>query len=107
MDNSNGPDDEITIDPLPAPDIPILRAARAVAGRVPALGVGVTVTGPGQTAPGHGSPGAVLVGFLAALSSQDPATACDYAYADAGSVARCKAQVSNVQRNQLPYGVSV
>jgi hypothetical protein len=36
MDNSNGPDDEITIDPLPALDIPILRAARAVAGRGPA-----------------------------------------------------------------------
>jgi hypothetical protein len=44
---------------------------------VPALGTGVTVTEPGQVAPGHGSPGVALAGVLAALSSEDPATLCE------------------------------
>jgi hypothetical protein len=150
MDNPNGPDDEIAIDPLPVPHIPIPRAVAVIAGRIPrgwplrngrrltwrgwflaataavvvigalalagviwtsapprwvtALGTGVTVTGPGQVAPGHGSPGAALTGAIAALSSKDPATYCDYI--SVGPAARCKAQFSQVPRNQLPYGVS-
>ena len=153
MDNLNGPDDEITIDPLPVPHIPIPRAVAVIAGRIPrewlpgnarrltwrdwllaaiaavvvigalklagviwtsapptwvtALGTGVTVTGPEQVATGHGSPGAAFAGSLAALSSKDPATFCDYVdYGSVGSASRCKALLSKVPRNQLPYGVS-
>jgi hypothetical protein len=150
MDNSNGPDDEITIDPFPTPHIPIPRAVAVIAGRIPrewplrngrrptwrgwllaaiaavvvigalklagviwtsappkwvtTLGTGVTVTGPERVAPGHGSPGAALTGLLAALSSKDPATACDYIFL---SPARCIVQSRQGSRNQLPYGVSV
>jgi hypothetical protein len=150
VDNLNGPDDEITIDPLPAPHIPIPRAVAVIAGRIPhewplgnerrltwrgwllaaiaavvaigalqlagviwtsappkwvtALGTGVTVTGPEQVAPGHGSPGAALTGLMAALSSKDPATACDYVFL---RPARCVIQPDQGSRNQLPYGVSV
>jgi hypothetical protein len=153
MDNSSGPDDEITIDPLPTPNIPIPRVARAMVGWisrewptgswrrlarrswlpaaiaavvvigalkfagviwtsapprwVPALGKGVTVTEPGHVAPGHGSPGAALVGVLTALSSKHPAALCDYVYAYASTVAQCKAQLSQTARNQAPYVVSV
>jgi len=71
---------------------------------VTALGTGVTVTGPGQVAPGHGSPGAALTGLLAAMSSKDPATVCDYISVE--SAARCEAQTGQVPRNRLPYGVS-
>jgi hypothetical protein len=147
--NSNGPDDEITIDPLPTPHI--LRAVAVIAGRIPrewlpwtgrrltwrgwllaaiaavivigalklagviwtsappkwvaTLGTGVTVTGPEQVAPGHGSPGAALTGLMAALSSKDPATSCDYIFL--GPAARCVIQSGQGSRNQLPYGVSV
>ena len=111
MDNQDGPDDEVTIDPFPVPRIPIPRAVAVLAGRihrdwplrngrsltwrgwllavtaatvfvgllklagvmtspppkwVTALGAGVTVTGPEQEAPGHGSPGAALTGLHAA-----------------------------------------
>jgi hypothetical protein len=153
MDNSRGPGDEITIDPLPVPSIPVGRAARAIVSRisrelpagsrrrlrrhgwllaavaavvvigalklagviwtstpprwVPALGAGVTVTEPGQVAPGHGSPGAALAGVLAALSSKDPAASCDYAYAYASSVAQCKAGISQASEYQAGYVVSV
>jgi hypothetical protein len=34
MDNSSGPGDEITIDPLPTPNISVPRAARAIASRI-------------------------------------------------------------------------
>ena len=143
VDNPDGPDDEITIDPLPAPRIP--RAVAVIADRIPrewpvrngrrltwrgwllaataatviigslkladviwtspplkwvtALGTGVTVTGPEQVAPGHGSPGAALTGLLAALSSKDPATLCDYI--SAGTAVDC------IVPGQLPYRVSV
>ena len=153
MDNSSGPDDEITIDPLSTPNIPIPRAARAIVSRisrewpagswrrptrrswlpaaiaavvvigalklagviwtsapprwVPALGTGVTVTEPGQVAPGHGSPGAALAGALAALSSKDPAALCEYAYAYPSSVAQCEAQISRTSPNQAGYVASV
>jgi hypothetical protein len=63
----------------------------------------VTVTGPGQVAPGHGSPGAALTGFIAALSAKDPATACGYISVES---ARCEAQAGQALRDQLPYGVS-
>jgi hypothetical protein len=150
MDNLNGPDDEITIDPLPTPHIPIPRAVAVIAGRIPrewllkgrrltwrgwllaaiaavvvigalklagviwtsappkwvtALGTGVTVTGPEQVAPGHGSPGAALTGLLAALSSKDHATVCDYI--SVSSTARCEAPSGQGSRNQLRYRVSV
>jgi hypothetical protein len=72
---------------------------------VPALGAGVTVTGPGQVAPGHGSPGAAVAGAMAALAAKDPVALCDYAYV--GPVARCAAQLRQTSRNQLPYSVSV
>jgi hypothetical protein len=70
---------------------------------VPALGPDVKVTGPGQVAPGHGSPGAAFAGALAALSSADPATACNYTYADAG----CTAALSRTPQKQRAHGVSV
>jgi hypothetical protein len=151
LDNSDGSDDEITIDPFPAPNIPILRAVAVIAGRIPrgwlpgngrrltrrswllaaiaavvvigalkladvvrtsgppkwvaALGTGVTVTGPGQVAPGHGSPGAAFTGLMAALSSKDPATACDYVFL--GPFARCEAPSSRAPRNLTPYAMSV
>ena len=151
MDDPDGPDDEITIDPLPAPHIPIPRAVAVIAARIPrgwplrngrrptwrgwllaaiaaavitgaltlagvigtsapppwaaALGTGVTVTGPGQVAPGHGSPGAALTGLMAALSSKDPATACDYVFVDPAA-AGCTAQIGQTRRNQLSYSVS-
>jgi hypothetical protein len=149
MDDSSDPGDEISIDPLPAPGIPIPGAARAIVSRisrewpagnwrrpawqgwllaaiaavvvigalkldgviwtsppprwVPALGPGVTVTGPGQVAPGHDSPGAVMAGLLAAMSSKDPAAFCGYAYASASSVAQCKAAISRAPGNKTPY----
>ena len=149
MDNSNGPDDEITIDPFPVPRIPVPRAVAVIAGRVPrawlwgngrrltwrgwlvtavaavvvigalkvtgviwtspppawvtALGPGVTVTGPAQVAPGYGSPGAAFAGSLAALSSKDPATFCDY---EDDVSPRCKGFLSTIPRKQLPYSVS-
>jgi hypothetical protein len=153
MDNSNGPDDEITINPLPVPHIPIPRAVAVIAGRIPrewlqgngrrltwrgwllaaiaavvvigalklagviwtsapptwvtALGTGVTVTGPERVAPGHGSPGAAFTGSVAALSSGNPATFCDYIdYVSVGSASRCKAVFGKAPRNQLPYGAS-
>ena len=150
MDNSNSPDDEITIGLLPVPHIPVPRALAVIAGRIPrewlwgkgrrltwrgwllaavaaavvigalklagviwtspppawvtALGPGVTVTGPEQVAPGHGSPGAAFTGSVAALSSKDPATFCDYV--SVSSVSRCKAVFSKAPRNQLPYSAS-
>lgn len=154
MDNSSDPGDEITIDPLPMPAIPVPRAVAAIADRVrhmwlarrkrrltrrgwllaaiaavfvigavnladviwasappkwaSALGAGVTVTGPEQVAPGHGSPGAALAGLLAALSSKDPAASCDYIYATyPASLARCRAELGQIPRNQMPYSESV
>jgi hypothetical protein len=150
MDSSSDPDDEVAIDPLPLPGIPIPPVLPAIMGRarrellaesgrgltwqgwlaaaiaavvligtlklagaiwtsppprwVPALGPGVTVTGPEQVAPGQGSPGAVLAGVLAAVSSKDLAAAC--VYLDASGT-RCKGQYSRVPRNELPYAVSV
>jgi hypothetical protein len=150
MDNSNRPDDEITIDPFPVPRIPVPRAMAVIAGRIPrawlggsgrrlawrgwllaavaaavvigalklagviwtsappawvtALGPGVTVSGPEQVAPGRGSPGAAFTGSLAALSSTDPATFCDYVYV--GPDTSCTVPSGPVPRNQLPYGVS-
>jgi hypothetical protein len=149
VDNSNGPDDEITIDPFPAPHIPIPRVVAVIAGRIPrgwlvgngrltwrgwllaaivaavvigalklagviwasappkwvaALGAGVTVTGPGQVAPGHDSPGAALTGLMAALSSKDPATLCGYIFVGPG--ARCGVPSGQGSRDQLPYSVS-
>jgi hypothetical protein len=74
---------------------------------VPALGTGVTVTGPEQVAPGHGSPGAAFVGVLAAVSSKDPAALCEYTDAYASSVAQCKAQISQASRGQAAYIESV
>src|ERR1700761_4360837 len=71
---------------------------------VTALGPGVTVTGPVQVAPGRGSPGAAFTGSLAALSSTDPATFCDYVYV--GPDTSCTVPSGPVPRNQLPYGVS-
>jgi hypothetical protein len=59
---------------------------------------------PEQVASGHGSPGAALTGFLAALSSKNPATSCGYIFL--GS-ARCRVQTGQGSRDQLPYGVSV
>jgi hypothetical protein len=152
MDNSNGPDDEITIDPLPTPHIPIPRAVAVIAGRIPrewipgngrrltwrgwllaaiaaavvigalklagviwtsgppkwmtALGPGVTVTRPEQVTPGHGSPGAALAGLMAALSSKNPAMACDY-ISWGPAAARCKVRTGQGPRNQLPYSVSI
>lgn len=70
-----------------------------------ALGPGVTVTGPQQVAPGHDSPGEALAGALAALSSKDPGTVCDYLFTD--SIARCKTQFRQTPRDKQPYGVSV
>jgi hypothetical protein len=150
VDSLDSPDDEITIDPLPAPHIPIPRAVAVIASRIPrqwplrngrrptwqgwvlaataaavigaltlagvlwasapprwaaALGTGVTVTGPRQVAPGHGSPGAALTGLLAALSSKDPATVCDYIFV--GPAARCEVPSGPGSRNWLPYRVSV
>ncbi len=69
-----------------------------------ALGPGVTVTGPGQAAPGHGSPGAALAGYLAALSANDSATACGYL--DPAAVVACSELPGQSARNRLPYGVS-
>jgi hypothetical protein len=149
LDDSDGPDDEITFDP-PAPHIPISRAVAVIAGRIPrgwplrngrrptwrgwllaavaavvvigalqlagvigtsaprpwvtALGSGVTVTGPGQVAPGHGSPGAALTGLVAALSAKDSATACGYTFVD--PAAQCEPPSGQGSRNQVPYGVS-
>jgi len=150
MDNSNSQDDEITIDLLPVPHIPVPRVVAVISGWIPreglwgngrrltwrgwllaavaavvvigalkvtgviwtsappvwvtALGKGVTVTGPEQVAPGHGSPGAAFAGSVAAVSSKDPATFCDY---EDDVSSRCKAVLSEIPRNQLPYGVSL
>jgi hypothetical protein len=148
MDDSSGPGDEIAIDPLPTPDIPVIRAAREIVSRISrsrrhltwqswllaaiaaavvigalklagviwtsappewlaALGTGVTVTGPEQVAPGHGSPGAALAGALAAVSAKDPAALCEYVYAYAGPVAQCKAQYSRIPRDQAGSAATV
>jgi hypothetical protein len=73
-----------------------------------ALGAGVTVTGPGQAVPGHGSPGAALTGFLAALPSNDPAASCDYTYSTyPAALERCMAELSQTPRNQMPYTKSI
>ncbi|HTU73790.1 MAG TPA: hypothetical protein VMG38_09750 [Trebonia sp.] len=149
MDNPSS-DDEVAIDPLPMPSIPVPGVVLAIAGRarrqwpairnwgrswrgglvatvaavvvigvlrltgvlwttpppawISALGPSVTVTGPEQAAPGHGSPGAVVVGALAALSSDDPAAACGYLY---GQGAQCEAALSHTPRDQRPYVVSI
>jgi hypothetical protein len=148
--DSYGPDDEITIDPLPVPHIPIPRAVAVIASRIPrkrllengrptwrswilgaiaavvvigvlkaagviwtsappqwvaTLGPGVTVTGPDQVAPGHGSPGAALTGAMATLSSKDPATFCDYIYI--GPDARCTVPSGQSSGERHLYGVAV
>jgi hypothetical protein len=72
---------------------------------VPALGPGVTVTGPERVAPGQDSPGAALAGALAAVSSRDPATVCDYLY-PVGPARQCVPSYSHASRDQLPWGVS-
>ena len=151
LGGSSGPEDELTIDPLSLPHVPVPRAVAVIAGRIrrarlpaawwrrawrggllvivaavavtgalklsgviwtskppawaAALGPGVTVTAPGPVAPGHGSPGAALAGYLAALSANDPATACSYL--DAGLGAQCSEPSGQSARNRLPYGVSV
>jgi hypothetical protein len=148
-----GSDDEITIDPLPLPRIPVPRAVAVIADRIrrarrpaagwrptrrglllaaiaavavagatgalkltgviwtstppawaAALGPGVTVTAPGRVAPGHGSPGAALAGYVAALSANDPATACTYLVLILA--AQCREPSTQSGRDRLPYGVS-
>jgi hypothetical protein len=71
----------------------------------PALGAGVTVTQPGQVAPGHGSPGAAVAGALAALSAKDGVAFCDYLYVGSGD--RCNVQLSQTPANQLPSFESI
>src|SRR6185437_14710943 len=66
---------------------------------VTTLGAGVTVTGPEQLAPGHGSPGAALTGLIAALSSKGTATLCDYIYMPPG--AQCTAASSQGSQDRL------
>jgi hypothetical protein len=53
------------------------------------LGQGVVVVAPAVTAPGHGSPGAVVTGFSAAVSSHRLVGACPYF--PPGSQAQCQA----------------
>ncbi|MBV9446792.1 MAG: hypothetical protein JO345_12970 [Streptosporangiaceae bacterium] len=43
------------------------------------LGTGVAVNRPGPASPGHGSPGAAVYGFLAAIEAKNWAALCEYA----------------------------
>ena len=66
-----------------------------------ALGPGATVTPPQSPAPGHGSPGAAVQGYITGLTSKDPAGACDYI--DPTAQASCKSSFTQVAKDQLPY----
>ena len=64
-----------------------------------ALGAGVTVVAPHWASAGHGSPGAVIAGLVAALNSRQFARSC--AYAEPGAQAQCRA--SQIPSSQMPF----
>ena len=66
-----------------------------------ALGPGTTVTPPQSVAPGHGSPGAAVQGYITALSSKDAAGACGYVQPSAQ--AECTSGFTQLPKDQLPY----
>lgn len=65
-----------------------------------ALGPAVTVVPPRQTAPGHGSPGAAVTGFISAVNSGHYAKAC--AYAAPASQAGCRSQAGQTPARDIP-----
>lgn len=66
-----------------------------------ALGGGVTVVAPRPASPGYGSPGAVVQGFVAAISSKHYADSC--VYGEPGAQATCRSETSRLAAGQLPY----
>ena len=65
-----------------------------------ALGPGVTVVPPGAAAPGHSSPGAVLVGLFAALKDKSVTEYCGYA--EPAAQAQCKSGLAQTTAGQFP-----
>jgi hypothetical protein len=66
-----------------------------------ALGSDTTVTGPQSVAPGHGSPGAAVQGYVTSLTNKDAAGACGYV--DPTAQASCKSSLTQAPKDQLPY----
>jgi hypothetical protein len=66
-----------------------------------ALGPGTTVTPPQSVAPGHGSPGAAVLGYVRSLSNKDPDGACGYAAPSEQSA--CTSSLTQAPKDQLPY----
>lgn len=66
-----------------------------------ALGAGVTVVAPTRSAPGHGSPGAVVTGLIDAINTRHYADQCGYA--PPSDQAACRSRVSQLPASQIPY----
>jgi hypothetical protein len=66
-----------------------------------ALGGSVTVVAPHPASPGYGSPGAVVQGLFAAISSKHYADEC--AYGQPSAQATCRSEASQVSASQMPY----
>lgn len=67
-----------------------------------ALGTGVAVVAPRAASPGHGSPGAVVTGLIAALNSKKFRRTCGYT--EPGLQAECKA--SQMPASQMPFAAN-
>lgn len=102
---SAGPGSSLGTTSSGAPSSPGAVSPSATASALPswasALGGSVTVVAPHPAAPGRGSPGAALDGFVAAVSSKHYADSCDYVQPSAQS--GCRSQVSKVPAGQMPY----
>jgi hypothetical protein len=64
-----------------------------------ALGSGVTVVAPQPAAPGNGSPGAVMTGFIDALNAKNYTAVCSYVLPSTQS--KCRALFSSVSPSLL------
>jgi hypothetical protein len=66
-----------------------------------ALGSDTTVAGPQSAAPGHGSPGAAVQGYITALNNKDAAGVCGYI--EPSEQSACTSGLTQLPKNQLPY----
>jgi hypothetical protein len=64
-----------------------------------ALGSGVTVVAPETAAPGNGSPGAVMIGFIDALNAKKYTTVCSYLLPKSQS--ECRTLFGSVSPSEL------
>jgi hypothetical protein len=102
---SGGPGSSLAATTSGAPSSSSTAHPSATASALPswasALGGSVTVVPPHPASPGHGSPGAAVGGFVAAINSKHYADSC--AYVQPSAQAGCRSQVSGAAAGQMPY----